>query len=266
MLGTIYYKGIAGLSSVRAMTYEFKSGQVTGNILEFLGEERSEFLPYGVTVNEYLDRLAPNQIQGIQLSLVYDLIRRRIFDEARFQKRWLVIVDATQTYSGSRQINQKCLERHFYRGTEEETVNYHCDVLETKIYFGEKVIVSIGSEFIENNGEDAQRQKNMSPEEVKQDCETKAIERLAKKIKAKYPRLPITLLADFLYASEPVMNICRENRWEFIIRYKAGSIPSIQEEYKNISEKEVAGHAEYMNEIDYNGKPVNVLNTGKKRK
>ena len=89
-------------------------------------------------------------------------------------------------------------------------MNYHCDVLEAKIYFGEKVIVSIGSEFIENNGEDAQRQKNMSPEEVKQDCETKAFERLVKKIKAKYPRLPITLLVDSLYASDNVMNICRE--------------------------------------------------------
>ena len=82
MLETVYYKGIAGLSSVRAMTYEFNSGQVTGNILEFLGEERSEFLPHGVTVNEYLDRLDSNQIQGIQQSLVYDLIRRRTFDEA----------------------------------------------------------------------------------------------------------------------------------------------------------------------------------------
>ena len=52
MLGTVYYKGITGFSRVRAMTYEFNSGQVTGNILEFLGEERSEFLPHGVTVNE----------------------------------------------------------------------------------------------------------------------------------------------------------------------------------------------------------------------
>ena len=106
--------------------------------------------------------------------------------------------------------------------TEEETVNYHCDVLEAKIVLGEKLSVSIGSEFIENNGEDAERQKNMGEEERKQDCETRMFQRLAGKIKKAFPRLPLILLADSLYASESAMGICRSNGWEFIIRYKAG--------------------------------------------
>lgn len=55
------------------------------------------------------------------------------------------------------------------------------------------------------------------------------------------------------------MDTCRDNSWEFIIRYKAGSIPSITEEYEKIPEKEKAGHAEFVNDIDYNGKPVNML-------
>lgn len=41
----------------------------------------------------------------------------------------------------------------------EETVNYHCDVLEAKIALGENLIISIDSEFIENNGEDTSGQK-----------------------------------------------------------------------------------------------------------
>mgnify|MGYP001060231934 CR=1 FL=1 len=168
-------------------------------------------------------------------------------------------MDGTQTYSGKRKLNEGCLERHYNKGTEEETVNYHCDVLEAKIVLGENLIVSIGSEFIENNGEDAQRQKNKGEEERKQDCETKAFKRLAVKIKKAFPRLPITLLADSLYASEPVMDLCRGNGWEFIIRYKAGSIPCIEEEYEKIPEKETAGHSEFINDIDYNGELVNVL-------
>lgn len=106
-------------------------------------------------------------------------------------------------------------------------MNYHCDVLEAKIVFGESLVVSIASEFIENNGEDAMRQKNMSEDEKKQDCETKAFKRLERKVKKAFPRLPIILLADSLYASEPVMNICWNNDWDFIICYKTGSIPSI---------------------------------------
>ena len=57
----------------------------------------------------------------------------------------------------------------------------------------------------------------MSEEKRRQDCETKALKRLAEKIKKAFPRLPIILLADSLYASEPVMGICRNNGWEFII-------------------------------------------------
>ncbi len=132
-------------------------------------------------------------------------------------------------------------------------------MLEAKIVLGESLIVSIASEFIENNGEDAEKQKEMSEEERKQDCETKAFKRLSGKVKKAFPRLPIILLADSLYASEPVMEICRDNHWEFIIRYKTGSIPGITEEYEKIPEKRTAGHAEFINDIDYNGKPVNML-------
>ena len=59
-------------------------------------------------------------------------------------------------------------------------------MLEAKIFFGEKLVASIGSEFIENNGEDRKRQEKMSAEEIKQDCETKAFTRLAGRIKKRF--------------------------------------------------------------------------------
>ena len=259
LLGTVFYKGIAGIESMQSMTYEFNRESVVDNLYRFMGREGKEYLPHAVTVNEYLERLNPEELQKVLQRQVYGLIRGKAFYDARFQKKWLVIVDGTQLYSGSRKINEGCLERRHHKGTEKETVSYHCDVLEAKIVLGESLIISIASEFIENNGEDAERQKDLSEEKRKQDCETKAFKRLAEKIKKAFPRLPIVLLADSLYASEPVMDICRGNGWEYIIRYKTGSIPSIAEEYEMIPEKETAGHAEYVNEIDYNGKPVNML-------
>lgn len=85
--------------------------------------------------------------------------------------------------------------------------------------------VSIGTEFIENESE------NME----KQDCGTKAFKRLAEKLKKAFPCLPICILGDSLYASEPVFSLCRKNGWDYIIRYKEGSVPSIAEEYKEIT-------------------------------
>jgi len=80
-----------------------------------------------------------------------------------------------------------------------------------------------------------------------------------KKIKRRFPHLLLILLADSLYASKPVMDLCRKYKWEYLIRYKKGSIPSIAEEYEAILEKEKAGHAEYIIDIDHEGHKIHVL-------
>lgn len=152
------------------MTYEFNREGIVANLFRFMGKKEKEYLPHAVTVNEYLERLAPEELQKVQQKQVYGLIRGKAFYDARFRKKWLVIVDGTQIYSGSRKLNEGCLERHYNKGTEEEKVNYHCDVLEAKLVLGESLIVSIASEFIENNGEDAERQGHMSEEVIKQEA------------------------------------------------------------------------------------------------
>jgi len=259
MLGQLYYKGIAGITSMQDMTDKFMNPQVVENMGTFFGVELDKYLPHHVTENDYLKRLHSKELQNTIQDLVYDLIRRKSFNEAKFMGKWIIIIDGTQLYSGNRMINDKCLERHYNRGTDQETVNYHVDVLEAKIYFGSSLVCSICSEFIENNGEDTENQKSMSEEARKQDCETKAFKRMAEKLKKAFPRLPILLLMDSLYASKPVMDICLENKWDYIIRFKDGSIPSIAKEYENIPEKECVGKAEYINEIDYEGHKVNLL-------
>ena len=259
MLGQVYYKGIAGIISMQDMTDKFNKPEVVENMSTFMGVELDEYLPHHVTENEYLERLSPNELQDTIQDMVYDLIRRKSFDEAKFMGKWIVIIDGTQLYSGNRKINDKCLERHYNKGTEQETVNYHIDVLEAKIYFGPRLVCSICSEFIENNGEDAENYKNMSEELRKQDSEIKAFKRLAEKLKKTFPRLPILLLMDSLYAAKPVMDICKKYKWDYIIRFKDGSIPYIAKEYEDIPEKEQEGNAEYINEIDYEGHKVNVL-------
>lgn len=259
MLGELYYKGIAGIDSMQEMTEQFNYEGISKNLSVFMGEEEREYLPHHQTENEYLERLDPEELEGIKQGMVYQSIRKRCFEEARYRKKWLIIVDGTQLYCGQRKLNEQCLERCCNKGTDKEITLYHRDVLEAKISFGEKLLASIGSEFIENNGEDRKRQEKMSAEEIKQDCETKAFLRLAERIKKKFPRLPILLLVDSLYASKPVMDLCRKYRWEFLIRYKNGSIPSIAEEYERIPEKERTEKGEFVNDIDYEGEMVHVL-------
>ena len=221
---------------MQEMTEKFNDETVSKNLSVFMGEKATGYVPHHVTENEYLERLDPKELEEIKQDLVYHLIRRRCFEDARYKKKWLVIVDGTQIYCGQRKLNEHCLERCCNKGTDKEITLYHRDVLEAKIYFGKKLVASIGSEFIENNGEDRKRQEKMSAEEIKQDCETKAFTRLAGR-----------------------MDLCREYKWEYLIRYKKGSIPSIAEEYEKIPEKGKTQRAEFVNEIDYEGEPVHVL-------
>ena len=64
------------------------------------------------------------------------------------------------------------------------------------------------------------------------------------------------------------MKICEDNGWDYLIRFKSGSIPSVAEEYEALRQNEMfgkgkesgrTGEAEFINEIDYNGRRVNVV-------
>lgn len=257
MLGTVYYKGIAGISSMQGMTREFNDEKVVKNLYGFMGTGAKDYLPHGVTVNEFLERLEPGELEKIQSDIVYQMVRRKSFDGAKIQGKWLVLVDGSELDEGNVKKNDNYLSRCYNKGKENESTKYHRSVLEAKIYFGNGLVCSMATEFIENSAE--YNEKKLSEEEVKQDCEQKAFVRLAKKIKKRFPRLPICIVADGLYVSEKVLQTCAGNNWEYIIRYKEGCAPTIGEEYEAIPEKEREGNAEYVNGVIFKDREVNVL-------
>jgi hypothetical protein len=113
------------------------------------------------------------------------------------------------------------------------------------------MVFSIGTEFIENENEEA----------TKQDCEIKAFYRLAEKIKQTYKRLPICILGDSLYACEPVFSRCDQYDWKYIFRFKEGRIKSIAEEFNAIKEIEEGKEQDlfWVNDIAYNNRTLNLI-------
>ena len=69
---------------------------------------------------------------------------------------------------------------------------------------------------------------------LKQDRETKAFHRLAARLKAAFPRLPVLLLLDGLYPTGPVMTRCPTYHWQFMIVLQDGSLPSVWEEFHSL--------------------------------
>ena len=263
MLGTLYYKCICGISSMQDMTRTFNDELVVKNLYAFVGEKIQDYLPHGVTINELLEKLDPEELENIQKGIAYSMIRRKTFDDARVLKRWQVIVDATELDEGYKKKNDGYLSRCYNKGEKTEFTKYHRSVLEAKIYLGNNLVCSIASEPIENSDEYV----NQSEEAIKQDCESKAFVRLAAKIKKKFPRLPIVISADGLYVTQRVLQICKEYQWDYIIRYKEGCASSIAKEYRALPEVEKSGtDIEFQNDIMFQDFDVNLIYYKDKRK
>lgn len=260
LLGSGLVKNICGVSSMRQMSVEFNDVNRIHNISDFVGNENDE-LPHYVTMNDYLKRLSNTELQKVRKDIIYHLIRMKSFDAAKFQKKWIVIVDGTWLQTYKEEKDKYCMSREYIKEDGSKGKLWYRMALEAKIILGDDLVVSFDTEFIENNGEDALSQEEMSKEQIKQDCEIKAFKRLAKRIKKDFPRLSIVLLCDSLYAGEPVFDICKKNKWSYIIRYKTGSIRSIMQEYDEIPEKGKGkrGKTEFVNGIEYKKHKISVL-------
>jgi len=225
ILYTIIMKNVCSISSMQDMTDKFNTEECVHNLCLILGKEEKEYLPHYVTINECLEKLDPEELQKFRKRMIRKLLRKRSFENARFLgKYWMVIVDATQLFCFTEKMDEHCLRKTTNKGTKDEKTYYYHNVLEAKLVLGDDFIISIATEFIENEKEDVK----------KQDCERKAFKRLAEKLKKSYPRLPICILGDSLYACAPVFQICKENEWGFLIRFKEGSIPSLAKEFQTI--------------------------------
>lgn len=271
MLMTVIMKNICCISSMQQMTDEFIKDECVKNLCTVLGVPEHEFLPHYVTINEFLSKMDTRELEKLRGQMVHALLRRRKFEDARLLgKYWMVIFDATGLFHFKERHCPHCLKKVLNKGAENERTIYYHQVLEAKLVLGDGSAVSIGTEFIENESEDVS----------KNDCETKAFKRLAGRLKKEYPCMKICVLADSLYASEPVFEKCvKDNGWHFLIRYKDGSIPSVAEEYSSIRgfggsdslDGTVAEtyprkgrvnkklHMEWVPEIDYRGYSLTLL-------
>lgn len=260
MLFSVLLKNACGIVSMTSMTEQFNKDECIDNISKVLGCELEE-LPHYDTINNFLCNLKPIEIEKIRDYMIKELFKKRSLEGFRLLgKYWCIAVDATGLFSFSEKHCKHCLKKEFKNkdtGEIERTLYYH-NVLEAKLIAGDMVF-SIATEFIENEDE------NVS----KQDCELKAFKRLAVKLKKKYPKLPICLLGDSLYACEPVFEICNKNGWKYLMRFKEGRIKSVADEFnvlKGTETKTTLNGKETMdttwiNDIVYNERTVNLIET-----
>lgn len=255
LLFSVIMKNSCGIDSMSSMTQNFNKIECIENVGKVLGYESLKELPHHDTINDFLTTLENAEIEKIKDYMIHELLQKRSFEDYRIlDKYWRVAVDATGLYSFRERHCEHCLKKEHKDKESGEVIRttYYHNVLEAKLILGDMVF-SIGTEFIENEDENV----------TKQDCELKAFKRLQETLKKKYPRLPICLLADSLYACEPVFEICDKNNWKYLIRFKEGSIQSIANEFNILKKFEETRNEKcvWVRDISYNKRTVNLIET-----
>ena len=263
-------KNVCGQYSMREMDENFNEENCIDTLRILSGNKKLNEMPHYDTLNYYLERLSPECVSALRKKMVTSLIRGKQFNKGRLQKKyWRIILDGTGLFYFKEKHCENCLcvERTDKDG--KKSKQYYHKVLEAKIMLSENVIISIGTEFIENENEEVS----------KQDCELNAAKRLLERIKKEYPRLPICIQGDALYATEPFMKLCKEYKWSYLLTQKSGRQKNVDEGFEWIKKgedteyqtglceengrgfyanhvEEVAGKEEIMNvfEYEYEGK------------
>jgi hypothetical protein len=180
-----------------------------------------ERFPHGDTLEAAFSDLETDQIQTVVSGMTETLIRKKVLYSYRlFGIYFIVAIDGTGTISFSRRHCPHCLTR-----IRNGKILYYHPVLEAKLLTSNGFAFSLMTEFIENPKDKA----------TKQDCELKAFYRLAKRLKARFPRLPIFLSMDGLFAGGPTFDLCQRYGWKFMIVLKDDDLPSVNEEFDALS-------------------------------
>jgi len=229
---------LPALMATGVLMFLFRLGarRQVGNLLRGNGASAAKYqallnaetCPHGDTINCLYARTDVDEVQEVVTGTVETLIRRKVLYRHRLLEQYfLVVIDGTGMLTFSERHCPYCMTRTYKGHT-----HYYHPVLEAKLVTTTGFVFSLLTEFIENPGEHPS----------KQDCELKAFYRLTKRLKQRFPRLPICLLLDGLFAGGPTFSICEKYNWRYLIVLQEADLPFVNEEFRALSKLAPENH------------------------
>lgn len=157
-------------------------------------------------------RVAPECVAQIPVLMFRALLERRFFDDARLAQRYyLLVVDGS--------VKEKCRQGFEADGKASGNARYRY-VLQASVIGPADTLFPLMHEEMDVH----------NPATQKEDCELKSFVRLSQRLKAQFPRLPFCLIADALYACQPIVEICQQLDWKYVLTLKEGRQPTTWQE------------------------------------
>jgi len=210
---------VCHLGARRQITHLLRgNGSSAAKFQAFFGVETC---PHGDTTDALFSRLNLAEVQAVVTGMAETLIRNKVLYPYRLLGQYyLIVIDGTGMLVFSERHCSHCLTRT-HKG---QTLYYH-PVLEAKLVTPNGFALSLMTEFIEN------------PEAhpTKQDCELKAFYRLSERLKQRFPRLPICLALDGLFAGGPTLARCEQYGWKYLIVLQEKDLPTVHQEFEALA-------------------------------
>jgi hypothetical protein len=215
------------LGSRRQLDYQLNTDgpEVLAN-LNRLADTAQDSRPVNQTLESFLKRIGEAPVADLRRQMVRRLIRMKALDAARLQGRFVVLIDGSGYLVFRTRHCDHCLtQRHG------ATTSYMHQVLEAKLVGPAGTVFSIASEFIDNR-DTRDAPAGSSPEDVKQDCELKALRRLAARLRGEFPQVRVCLSGDGLYACGEGFQVAKDYKCDFIYTFQPGRLPALWQEFQ----------------------------------
>lgn len=243
---------ICGITSMTEINSSFNKEEAIKNLSIICNQNLKE-VPDWQTIQDTIEMLDIQEIENIRKYIVNALIRSKMFDKYKYNGAFQLLVDATGVSSHSYNLNGNCINKTTTNKKGKKTTTYYKQVLEAKIVVG-KIVISLDTEWIENT--------EINNENQKQDCEIKAFKRMAPRIKKNFPKLKFIITGDALYATTPMIDICKDNKWNYIFNLKKDRLKQVYEAFQdNVNYKNETSKTNYKlsTTIQFKGNSFNAF-------
>lgn len=211
---------LSHMPSRRAANREIGGSNAAGVVEWLLGEFES--IPHADTLARLLAGIDGNCLERQYEELIRGFIKSNTFREIN-PGRFMVLVDASHKFSRSYMWDGRALSRN---AGDVEKERYFAYMLESMLLLPNGMLLPLLTEPMENGGS--------LDGNGKQDCETKAFIRLAARLEKLLGKGCVTVVADGLYATGPMISLCKNNAWEFMITLKSDCLKTVWEDFDGL--------------------------------
>ena len=220
-------------------------------------------------IQMYFLKQKNEEIEKFQNKINYRMLRNKVYEEAKVLGKYNMLLDGSRFQKAHYEVSPEWLSQ-----TSDGKTTWYLAILEMKLV-AKNMAISIMSEMIRNEDKKTEEEreedvKNKSEVQIKQDCELNATKRLLETFRKVYPRLPVRIIGDSLYPSIKLIELCEKLSLEYIFVLQDKKIPTITKEFLNLvsladGKREIKETDKkivltmWENEIDYNGKKVNII-------